>query len=125
LEKEYLQQTIEKTLAMTEKYDEIMQTKAIQDGAEHFLQKCYESTELPDISFNNEALTRFTYYLNNHIAETLKECANLYHRETEDSKIFNELQSVKDQIDEAAAAARSAANSDWILLMHFDTTVIK
>lgn len=100
--------------------DSIKLSNALNEEAENYLEMNLKNALLPQIFCNTHALNRFTFYMDNYIADNLKECANLFHRESEDEKIQREINTLKSKVDasiqaslyaaEEASAARSAAN---------------
>jgi cell division septum initiation protein DivIVA len=93
------------------KYDSSNEkAKVLIKEADDFLEDSLESSvKLPRNYCNTKALERFTYYLDNFIAENLKECAVHYHSEQENEKLFNEIESLKGQVSEAKSASYLAA----------------
>lgn len=89
--------------------ESLMRFKKLKKHAEHFLESNLERVEIPKVFCNTNALNRFTHYLDNFLAENLKECANLYHREQENEKILQGVQTLRNEISEAKRAAQLAA----------------
>ena len=88
----------------------ILQSDLMIKEADKFLDDALQGTELPRGFCNTEAMRRFEYYLDNHIAENLKECANLYYKETENSKLHQEMQELRESVNSATDAAYLAAS---------------
>ncbi|MCU9613178.1 hypothetical protein OEV98_06385 [Caldibacillus lycopersici] len=62
------------------------------------LQTFEKTTNLPDTYCNTEILNKFTYYLNHHLADNLKECALRLHDEIKHQEVLDEIDDMRDEL---------------------------
>lgn len=87
-------------LAFLRRQHSLKHSERLKEEADKFLEESLDNAKLPMIFCNTRTLNKFTYYIESHLAENLKECANLYHNEKQYEKLHLEIEILKWRMDQ-------------------------
>ncbi|WP_147535796.1 hypothetical protein [Bacillus marasmi] len=86
------------------------QSEDLKAKAKIYLEESLENAMLPKIYCETKILRKFLFYIEGHLAENLKDCANLYHSEKQYEKLHIEIEYIKWRLDQVPVTTRNLSN---------------